>query len=185
MHRLDKETSGLLVVARTEAAHKSLVQQLQERSVKREYLAVVCGNPTSGGRIDEPISRHPAHRTKMAVVRSGKPAVTNYRVLERFRGYSLLQVNLETGRTHQIRVHMAHIRHPLVGDKTYAGRLRLPAAISDQLQVCIRSFARQALHARRLGLKHPHQYEWMEWGCEPPADMLQLLQLLRADLRYA
>lgn len=184
VHRLDKDTSGLLVVARTEAAHKSLVRQLQARTVKREYLAVVCGNPTCGGRVNEPIGRHPVKRTRMAVVRSGKPAVTNYRVLERFRGYSLLQVNLETGRTHQIRVHMAHIRYPLVGDKTYAGRLRLPAGISEELQVFIRSFSRQALHARRLGIMHPRQDQWMEWQSELPADMLRLLQLLRDDLNH-
>jgi len=181
VHRLDKETSGLLVVARTPAAHKSLVRQLQARTVKREYMAVVSGIPTAGGRVEEPIGRHPVHRTRMAVVSAGKPAATNYRVLERFRAHSLLRVNLETGRTHQIRVHMAHIRHPLVGDQAYAGRLRLAAGISGELQVFLRLFTRQALHARRLGIEHPQQGEWIQWESEPPADMLQLLQLLRDD----
>ncbi|MCP4288996.1 MAG: 23S rRNA pseudouridine(1911/1915/1917) synthase RluD [Gammaproteobacteria bacterium] len=182
VHRLDKGTSGLLVVARSAAAHKSLVQQLQARAVKREYLAVVSHIPTAGGSVDEPIGRHPVHRTRMAVVSAGKPAVTHYRVLERFRAHSALQVNLETGRTHQIRVHMAHIRYPLVGDQTYAGRLRLPAGINLDLQNLLRTFPRQALHARRLGLAHPELGEWMEWQSEPPKDMQQLLQQLRADL---
>jgi len=181
VHRLDKGTSGLLVVARSAAAHKSLVQQLQARAVKREYLAVVSHIPTAGGSVDEPIGRHPVHRTRMAVVSAGKPAVTHYRVLERFRAHSALQVNLETGRTHQIRVHMAHIRYPLVGDQTYAGRLRLPAGINLELQNLLRTFPRQALHARRLGLAHPELGEWMEWQSEPPKDMQQLLQQLRAD----
>ena len=182
VHRLDKDTSGLLVVARTLAAHKSLVQQLQARRVKREYLAVVSGIPTAGGRVDEPIGRHPTHRTRMAVVPTGKSAATNYRVLERFRANSLLQVNLETGRTHQIRVHMAHIRHPLVGDPAYAGRLRVPAGINQELQDFLHSFKRQALHAKRLGIEHPQTGEPMEWQSELPPDMQQLLRLLREDL---
>ncbi|MCB1763376.1 MAG: 23S rRNA pseudouridine(1911/1915/1917) synthase RluD [Gammaproteobacteria bacterium] len=181
VHRLDKDTSGLLVVARTLAAHKSLVEQLQCRTVKREYLAVATGVLTAGGCVDEPIGRHPMHRTRMAVVADGKPAVTHYRVLERFRAHSLLRVNLETGRTHQIRVHMAHIRHPLVGDQSYAGRLRLVAGMSPELQGCLYGFNRQALHAHRLGLKHPRHGEWMEWESAAPADLLRLLQLLRAD----
>ena len=182
VHRLDKGTSGLLVVARTPAAHKSLVAQLQARTVKREYLAVVSGIPTAGGRVNQPIGRHPVHRTRMAVVPLGKSAATNYRVLERFRAHSLLRVNLETGRTHQIRVHMAHIRHPLVGDPTYAGRLKLPAGVTPELQALLREFNRQALHARRLGILHPVYGEAMEWASEPPADMQQLLLLLRKDL---
>jgi len=185
VHRLDKQTSGLLVVARSMAAHKSLVKQLQARSVRREYLAVVSGIPTVGGRVDEPIGRHPVHRTRMAVVSSGRPAATNYRVLERFRAHSLLRVNLESGRTHQIRVHMAHIRHPLVGDPTYAGRLRIPAGITPELQAFLRTFVRQALHARRLGIEHPQTGEPMEWLSEPPSDMQRLLQLLREDLSDA
>jgi 23S rRNA pseudouridine1911/1915/1917 synthase len=183
VHRLDKDTSGLLVVARTLAAHKSLVQQLQTRTVRREYLALVTGIPTAGGCVNEPIGRHPVHRTRMAVVSSGKYAVTHYRLLERFRAHSSLRVNLETGRTHQIRVHMAHIHHPLVGDPTYAGRLRLPAGISQELQVFLRGFSRQALHARRLGIEHPQHGERMEWESETPPDMQQLQQMLRADLR--
>ncbi|MCB1751574.1 MAG: 23S rRNA pseudouridine(1911/1915/1917) synthase RluD [Gammaproteobacteria bacterium] len=182
VHRLDKETSGLLVVARTLAAHKSLVQQLQARTVRREYLAVVIGIPTAGGRVDEPIGRHPVHRTRMAVVSSGKQAATNYRILERFRAHSLLRIHLESGRTHQIRVHMAHVRHPLAGDPVYAGRLRLPAGITQELQDFLRAFTRQALHAKRLGIEHPQHGEPMEWMSEPPPDMQRLLQLLREDM---
>ncbi len=182
VHRLDKETSGLLVVARTLSAHKSLVDQLQERAFKREYRAIVGGVMTAGGMVDEPIGRHPTHRTKMAVVPSGKPSVTHYRVLERFRAHSYLKVNLETGRTHQIRVHMTHIRYPLVGDPVYVGRLRIPAGISEQLDTQLRSFRRQALHARYLGLTHPGTGKWVEWSAPLPDDMQQLLQALREDV---
>lgn len=181
VHRLDKGTSGLLVVARSTAAHKSLVEQLQSRSVKREYRAIVCGTPTAGGSVDQPIGRHPLHRVRMAVVASGKPAVTHYRVLERFRAHTLLRVNLETGRTHQIRVHMAYIRLPLLGDLVYAGRLRLPAAASAELHSLLRGFRRQALHAQRLGLQHPLAGNWLEWEHEPPTDMRVLMEGLRRD----
>jgi 23S rRNA pseudouridine1911/1915/1917 synthase len=181
VHRLDKETSGLLVVARTPAAHKSLVEQLQARSIHREYRALVNGVMTAGGTVDQPIGRHPVHRTRMAVNRSGKPAVTHYRVLERFRAHSYLQVTLETGRTHQIRVHMAFIRYPLVGDPVYGGRLKIPSGISQQLQERLRNFRRQALHARKLGLAHPLTGEWLEWEAELPEDMQELLDALRED----
>lgn len=181
VHRLDKETSGLLVVARTPMAHKTLVEQLQAREVKREYRAIAKGVLVAGGTVDAPIGRHPVHRVKQAVVPGGKPAVTHYRVLERFAHHSYLQVNLETGRTHQIRVHMAHVRHALVGDPVYGGRLQMPAGASDELQNALRKFRRQALHARRLGLVHPASGEWVEWEVPVPADMAELLEVLHKD----
>jgi 23S rRNA pseudouridine1911/1915/1917 synthase len=182
VHRLDKDTSGVLVVARTPAAHKSLIHQLQARSMKREYRAVACGVLTAGGTVEEPIGRHPVNRIRMAVNSAGKPAVTHFRVLERFRAHSYLQVKLETGRTHQIRVHLAHIRYPLVGDPLYGGRLRMPAGASTELQETLRGFRRQALHAMVLGLSHPESGEWMEWEQEIPQDMQTLLQTLREDM---
>jgi len=181
VHRLDKDTTGLLVVARTPAAHKKLVDLLQARYIHREYRAIVVGALTAGGTVDAPIGRHPLHRTRMAVVKSGRPSVTRYRVLERFRGHTLLQVNLETGRTHQIRVHMASIRHPLVGDPQYGGRLRLPAGAGIPLREGLHSFGRQALHACKLGLAHPFSGEWMEWQADLPEDMASLLELLQRD----
>ncbi|MCP4125782.1 MAG: 23S rRNA pseudouridine(1911/1915/1917) synthase RluD [Gammaproteobacteria bacterium] len=184
VHRLDKETSGLLVVAKSLAAHKYLVEQLQERSIKREYRAVVTGVMTAGGSVDQPIGRHPNQRIKMAVVFSGKPAVTHYRVLERFRFHTYVKVMLETGRTHQIRVHMAHIRYPLAGDQVYGGRLRIPPGVTPELEAMLRRFKRQALHARKLGLQHPLTGEWMEWGVEPPQDMQELLAVLEQDTAY-
>ena len=182
VHRLDKETSGLLVVARTPMAHKTLVEQLQAREVKREYRAIAKGVLVAGGTVDAPIGRHPVHRVKQAVVPGGKPAITHYRVLERFAHHSYLRVNLETGRTHQIRVHMAHIRHALVGDPVYGGRLQMPAAASPEMQNALRKFRRQALHARRLGLNHPATGEWVEWEVPVPQDMAELLEVLRADV---
>ena len=181
VHRLDKDTSGLLVVARTLAAHTHLVAQLQARSVKREYFAIVVGVMTAGGTIEAPVGRHPGERTRMAVVHSGREAVTHYRVLERFRGHSYLRVNLETGRTHQIRVHMAHLHYPLVGDPTYGGRLRLPADSSSALQEALRHFKRQALHAGVLGLIHPESGAALQWEAPLPDDMQQLLEALRSD----
>jgi 23S rRNA pseudouridine1911/1915/1917 synthase len=179
VHRLDKDTSGLLVVAKTLLAHKSLVEQLQQRSVRREYRALVRGVLLAGGRVDAPIGRHPRHRTRMAVVAEGRPAATRYRVLERFAAHTLLGVSLETGRTHQIRVHMTHIRHPLVGDATYGGRARPPAGASVRLAEALRSFPRQALHAIRLGLVHPSTGEPMEWQVPMAADLAALLDVLR------
>ncbi|MCF6282825.1 MAG: 23S rRNA pseudouridine(1911/1915/1917) synthase RluD [Candidatus Polarisedimenticolaceae bacterium] len=181
VHRLDKETSGLLVIARTLQAHKSLVDQLQARSIKREYRAIVQGVMIAGGRVDEPIGRHPANRLKMAVVASGKPAVTYYKIKERFRTHSYLQVNLETGRTHQIRVHMAHIRHPLLGDPVYAGRLRMPKGLTEAAREQLQHFRRQALHARTLGLEHPESGQFIEWSAPLPDDMQQMLETLRQD----
>lgn len=184
VHRLDKDTSGLLVVARTAAAHKYLVEQLQERSFKREYRAVVTGVMTAGGSVDQPIGRHPTQRTRMAVHPGGKPAVTHYRVLDRFRFHTHIKAVLETGRTHQIRVHMAHIRYPLLGDPLYGGRLQIPAGATPGLEAMLRSFRRQALHARKLGLTHPKTGEWMEWRVEPPDDMQELLAVLREDAAH-
>ena len=179
VHRLDKDTSGLMVVARNLAAHKSLVEQLQARTVHREYLALVQGEVTAGGSVDAPMGRHPRDRLRMAVVPSGKPAVTHYRVAERFAAYTLLSVRLETGRTHQIRVHMAYIHHPLVGDPLYGGRLRLPRAVSAGLRAALTGFRRQALHATRLELCHPASGETLGWEADIPADFAQLLGVLR------
>jgi len=180
VHRLDKDTSGLMVVARSLGAHKSLVEQLQARSVKREYLALVQSVLAAGGTVDAPIGRHPRDRLRMAVVESGKPAVTHYRVLERFAAHTLVQARLETGRTHQIRVHMAHIRCPLVGDPLYGGRLRLPRGASADLREAISAFRRQALHAQRLQLIHPASGEAVGWEAEIPKDYRQLLAVLRS-----
>jgi 23S rRNA pseudouridine1911/1915/1917 synthase len=179
VHRLDKDTSGLMVVARSLAAHKSLVEQLQARSVHREYLALVQGQVTAGGSVDAPVGRHPRDRLRMAVVPSGKPALTHYRVLERFPAHTLLLVRLETGRTHQIRVHMASIHHPLVGDPLYGGRARVPRGASDGLRDALSDFRRQALHARRLELRHPATGEAVAWEAEMPADFAGLLDALR------
>lgn len=181
VHRLDKETSGLLVVARTLKAHKRLVELLQARKIHREYRTIVNGVMISGGTIDEPIGRHPTQRTRMAVVHGGKPARTDYRVLERYRAHSLLQVKLHSGRTHQIRVHMAHIHYPVVGDPLYGGRLKIPAGSGDALKNALRNFTRQALHAFKLGFDHPEHGEWVEWECAMPGDMQQLLTELQHD----
>ncbi len=185
VHRLDKDTSGLMVVARNLAAHKSLVDQLQARSVSREYLAAVNGAMTAGGTVDEPLGRHPVQRTRMAVVRgnNGKPAVSHYRVEQRFPFHTLVRVSLETGRTHQIRVHMAHIRHPIIGDPVYGGRLIIPKGCSEGLRQVLRGFRRQALHATRLSLVHPQGGETMSWEAPLPDDMQQLLMQLDEDAR--
>jgi 23S rRNA pseudouridine1911/1915/1917 synthase len=183
VHRLDKDTSGLLAVARTLPAHKSLVAQLQARTVRREYSAIVVGVMTAGGSIEAPIGRHPVERTRMTVVSGGRTAVSHYRVLERFRHHSYIKVKLETGRTHQIRVHMAYLHHPLVGDPVYGGRLRLFSGCSSALQETLRRFKRQALHAGTLGLVHPDSGEAMHWEAPLPADMQQLLEALRDDAR--
>ncbi len=181
VHRLDKNTSGLLVVAKTLTAHTSLVRQLQGRTVQREYSTIVDGVLVSGGTIDQPIGRHPHLRKQMAIAESGKRAITHYRVVERFRAHTWLRVNLETGRTHQIRVHMAALRHPVVGDATYGGRFKIPAKASEALCAALRAFKHQALHAQRLGLIHPTTRSPMEWQAPLPEDMQNLLQLLRED----
>ncbi len=183
VHRIDKDTTGLLVVAKTLEAQTALVEQIQARSFTRDYHACDIGELTGGGTVDEPIGRHPVDRKRMAVVRNGKEAVTHYRVAERFRAHTHIKVKLETGRTHQIRVHMAHQRYPLVGDPVYGGRLRLPPAAGDALIRMLRGFSRQALHASRLGLEHPQSSEYMEWEAPLPADMEALLKVLKDDAR--
>lgn len=185
VHRLDKDTSGLLVVARTLEAQTSLVSQLQDRSLTREYDAIVCGEMTGGGCVDAPIGRHGVDRKRMAVTPTGKPAVTHYRVNERFRAHTHIKVKLETGRTHQIRVHMTYQHYPLVGDPVYGGRLRLPAGCSEAMKETLRTFPRQALHASRLGLEHPDTGEYMEWHAELPQDMQVLIAALREELIQA
>jgi 23S rRNA pseudouridine1911/1915/1917 synthase len=178
VHRIDKETSGLLMVAKTLQAHNSLTQQLQEREITREYLAVTRGRMTAGGSVDEPIGRHPTDRKRYTVRESGKFAVTHYRVVQRFTQYTLVQLKLETGRTHQIRVHMAHIRYPLFGDPVYGGRFQMPANCSPELEKELRSFKRQALHAAKLGLQHPVTDEYIEWEQPLPDDMIRLINAL-------
>ena len=184
VHRLDKDTTGLMVVARSLKAHTSLVAQLQARSVSREYEAVASGRLTAGGTVDAPLGRHPVNRKKRAVLDSefgGQEAVTHYRILNRFRAHTHLKLNLETGRTHQIRVHMAHIGFPLVGDPLYAGRLRMPAEASQTLREALRQFRRQALHARRLGFCHPDTEREVNFEAPCPADMQALLDVLQAE----
>lgn len=183
VHRIDKETSGLLMIAKTLQAHNSLTQQLQEREITREYLAITRGRMTAGGMIDEPIGRHPTDRKRYAVRESGKFAVTHYRVLKRFAHHTLIQVMLETGRTHQIRVHMAHIRYPLLGDQVYGGRFQMPPDCGARLESELRNFRRQALHAAKLGLMHPDTDEYMEWEQPLPEDMARLLEALEENER--
>lgn len=181
VHRLDKDTTGLMVVAKTLEAHTNLVSQLQARSVSRVYEAIVVGVIVSGGKIDAPISRHGVMRQKMAVVSTGKQAISHYRVLERFRSHTHTRVKLETGRTHQIRVHMSHIGFPLVGDPVYGGRFRIPPGASPTLVESLRDFPRQALHARFLELEHPASGVRMKWESPLPDDFTWLLSLLRQD----
>jgi len=181
IHRLDKDTSGILVVARSIAAHTHLTEQLQAREFLREYQTIVNGTMISGGMVDAPIGRHPTLRTRMAVTDSGKPAITHYRVKNRFRAHTHLNVKLETGRTHQIRVHMAYIKHSLVGDPVYGKRLLLPKQSCDEFMQVLKDFKRQALHATTLGLQHPTKNEWMQWSVPIPADMQQLLDMLEQD----
>ena len=180
VHRLDKDTTGLLLVARTLPAHKQLVEQLAERAIHREYLALVQGALISGGTVDEPIGRHRSDRTRMAVTAGGREAVTHYRIAQRFRRHTLLRVLLETGRTHQIRVHLASIGHAVVGDPTY-GRLRLPQGASPQLVAALSAFRRQALHAGRLELSHPRDGCPLELEAPLPADFAALLAVLEHD----
>ncbi len=183
VHRLDKNTSGLLVVARTPMAHKNLVRALKKRRVEREYLAIVTGLLSAGGRVDAPVGRHRVQRTRMAVNDAGRPAATRYRVERRFRAHSLVRLTLESGRTHQIRVHMAHIDHPLVGDPVYGGRLKIPVGAGSNLSEALRAFKRQALHAARLQLRHPVSEEDIHWQSPLPPDMQTLLDALEEDAR--
>lgn len=179
VHRIDKETSGLLMIAKTLEAHKSMVDQLQARTVQREYIALVQGVMTGGGTIDHPIGRHGTDRKRFAVRQGGKTAITHYRIAERFSAHTLIHVKLETGRTHQIRVHMAHILHPLVGDPVYGGRSRLPPGASETLVSKLQSFKRQALHAATLGIIHPLSGEFRSWQTGLPDDFSDLLNEFR------
>ena len=181
VHRLDKDTTGLMVVAKTIPAQTHLVDQLQRREMSREYEAIALGTMVAGGIVDEPIGRHATKRTHMAVREMGKPAVTHYRVIEKFRAYTHLRLKLETGRTHQIRVHMAHIKHPLLGDQVYGGRPRLPKGASEEFIAALRGFQRQALHAAQLSLFHPETEEWMTWKAPLPQDMQDLLKAVKKD----
>jgi 23S rRNA pseudouridine1911/1915/1917 synthase len=182
VHRLDKDTSGLMIVAKTPAAHVELVRRLEAREIEREYEAVCVGVLIAGGRIDAPLGRHPVDRVRMAVRPSGgRHAVTHYRVIRRFRAHTHLRLRLETGRTHQIRVHMAHLRYPLLGDPVYGERLRVPREAGEDLLAVLRGFRRQALHAARLAFAHPLSGERVEFEAAPPADFRGLLAALDAD----
>jgi 23S rRNA pseudouridine1911/1915/1917 synthase len=182
VHRLDKETSGLLVVAKTLNAQTHLVQQLQARSVKREYRAIVWGQLWKNGTVNQPIGRHPSIRTRMAIHLSGRPAITHYEILERFGVHTYLRCNLETGRTHQIRVHMQYLKAPIVGDPVYGLKSIMPIkSMSEALRQHVLGFNRQALHAIRLGLIHPLSGEAMEWSIDLPDDMKALLEIIRAE----
>jgi pseudouridine synthase, RluA family len=183
VHRLDKDTSGVMVVARTLEAHTGLVAQLAAREVHRQYVAVVVGSLVSGGTADAPIDRHPRDRLRMAVREDGREAVTHFRLRERFRAHTALECRLETGRTHQIRVHMQHLRHPIVGDPLYGGPLKLPRGATEELAAGLRGFKRQALHAEVLEFAHPLTGEPVRVSAPLPADMVQLLQVLREDTR--
>ena len=185
IHRIDKQTSGLLLVAKTLQAHTSLVRLLAEREISRHYLAVCNGVLTGGGTINEPIARHRVDRKRMSIQRDGKPAVTHYTVIERFRAFTYVSVKLETGRTHQIRVHFAHRRHALVGDPVYGGRLALPKGATQELIQILRRFKRQALHAARLGFVHPVSGERLEFDVAPPEDFQELLAVMRQDAKKA
>lgn len=181
VHRIDKSTTGLLMIAKTLQAHNSLVSQLQARTVIREYQAVCLGVLTAGGTVDEPIGRHHIDRKRMAVSQTGKPAITHYRVEQRFRAHTLIKCKLETGRTHQIRVHMAHIRHSLLGDPVYGGRLKMAKGMSEACRDAIQAFRRQALHAGILGFQHPTTGKDVSWQVDLPEDMQRLVEALVLD----
>ena len=181
VHRLDKDTSGVMVVARTLPAHTSLVAQLSERDVHRQYLAIVMGALVSGGSISAPIDRHPRDRVRMAVREDGRDATTHYRLRERYRAHTALECRLETGRTHQIRVHMQHLKHPILGDPLYGGALKLPKGASDDLVAVLRGFRRQALHAETLEFVHPVNGAPVRCTAPVPEDMQQLMRALRQD----
>jgi len=182
IHRLDKDTSGLLLVAKTLTTHTALVRLLADREISRHYLAVCKGVLTGGGTVNEPIGRHPVDRKRMSVQQNGKPAVTHYTVKERFAAFTYVDVKLETGRTHQIRVHFAHRRHPLVGDQVYGGRLALPKGASEELIQVLRHFKRQALHATRLAFEHPVSGNTVDLEVAPPKDFAALIDTMRQDL---
>ncbi|EKY4212941.1 23S rRNA pseudouridine(1911/1915/1917) synthase RluD [Vibrio alginolyticus] len=181
VHRLDKDTTGLMVVAKTVPAQTRLVRALQKRNITREYEAIAIGRMTAGGKVDQPIGRHSTKRTLMAVAPMGKPAVTHYRVAERFREHTRIRLRLETGRTHQIRVHMSYLQHPLLGDIAYGGRARIPTGASEELTAMIRGFDRQALHAVMLRFEHPIMGEVLEFHAPVPDDMVVMTEALRQD----
>jgi 23S rRNA pseudouridine1911/1915/1917 synthase len=178
VHRLDKDTTGVMMVARNLTAHNHLVDQFQERLVKKKYVAVTQGVITAGRSIITGIGRHPINRKKMSVQEQGKESITHFKVRQKFKHHSLVDVELETGRTHQIRVHMAHIQHPLVGDPVYAGRLKIPAGVSEKLSNKLKSFKRQALHAETLSFTHPRDHRICEFRAELPDDMKTLIEVL-------
>jgi 23S rRNA pseudouridine1911/1915/1917 synthase len=181
VHRIDKDTSGLLVVARTLEAHTALVTELAAHEIEREYLALCTGAMTGGGTVDEPIGRHRTQRTRMTVRSDGRKAVTHYRIEKRFRAHTLARVQLETGRTHQIRVHLAHVNYPIVGDPAYGGRRRLPAGARPELVQALQTFPRQALHAARLTLTHPKSGKRVTYDAPLPDDLAGLLAILARD----
>ena len=179
VHRLDKNTSGLMVVAKNQKSQKSLVEQLQNHSVSREYSAIVYGHMISGGTINEPLGRDPNDRVKQTVLRNGRDAITHYRVIDRFKSHTHVKAILETGRTHQIRVHLSHIGYSLVGDSIYGGRVRYPKRASESLKNELLNFKRQALHSKKLTLKHPKSGELLSWKIPLPEDMIKLLNVLK------
>ena len=179
VHRLDKNTSGLMVVARNEKSQKYLVEQLQNHSVDREYSAIVYGHMIAGGSVDEPIGRDPKDRVKQAVTTNGKDAITHYRAIDRFKSHTHVKAILETGRTHQIRVHLSHVGHSLIGDPMYGGRVRFPKKASEELKEALLNFKRQALHSKKLTLTHPISGELMSWKAPLPDDMVGLLDALK------
>jgi len=181
IHRLDKDTSGLLCFAKTLEAHTSLVNQMQKRTIGRIYEAIVVGEMSGGGTIEAPIGRHPIHRKRQAIISSGRPARTHYRIIDRFPAHTHLKVQLDTGRTHQIRVHMAHIKHPLVGDPVYGKRMVLPKGATEELKRVLQNFKRQALHARELKLTHPQTKEELSFECDLPTDFIELINALKND----
>jgi 23S rRNA pseudouridine1911/1915/1917 synthase len=185
IHRLDKDTSGLLVVARNPEAQTSLSRQLEARTMSREYLALCVGVMTGGGTIDAPIGRNRSDRLRMAIRGSGRPAVTHYRVIEKFRAHTYLSVQLETGRTHQIRVHLSHLKYPIVGDPVYGGRFGQPKGASSELMAVLRAFKRQALHAATLGFDHPRSGKRLTLHSKVPQDFEQLLRQMQIDARKA
>jgi len=179
VHRLDKNTSGLMVIAKNEKSQKYLVEQLQSHSVDREYSAIVYGHMIAGGTVDEPIGRDPKDRVKQAVLMSGKDAITHYRAINRFKSHTHVKAILETGRTHQIRVHLSYVGHSLIGDPMYGGRVRFPKKASKELKDALLNFKRQALHSKKLSLTHPISGELMTWKAPLPDDMTELLEVLK------
>ena len=182
VHRLDKNTSGLLISAKNESTYINLVRQLKERLISRKYLALVVGEPISGGKIDAALGRHPRYRTKQAVVKKGKNALTFYKIVEKYQGYSLLEASLSTGRTHQIRVHFAYLGYPIVGDNTYGGKRKFPAGISEITREKISQFPRQALHASKLQFRHPQTGDKVSLHAPLPRDMSDLISFLKRNV---